>query len=223
MSIGVKGYEVYICTLDKDVLYIGSGRINRHKHCNSGTSHVYGLNKLHFEGNIFDVNLKFFLTKEESLEEEKRLINQHLPRFNIVHTSKNTSKVDWLHNGDKLRKAFIYFNRFPEKSSMFRKMNNLLDLFLDAHKLPMIESEGVLLRTRSYYKSRGYHKIYNLIKNHKCTNSPSARTFLTFFSLLKLALEKSYEKEFNFTWFREGNSFAEDLLSFEDIFGHNEI
>lgn len=77
MTAGVKGYEVYICTLDKDVLYIGSGRINRHKHCNSGTSHVYGLNKLHFEGNIFDVNLKFFLTKEESLEEEKRLINQH--------------------------------------------------------------------------------------------------------------------------------------------------
>ena len=218
MTAGVKGYEVYVCTLDKDVLYIGSGRLNRHKHCNSGTSHVYELNKLHFEGKIFDVKLKFFSTKEESLEEEKRLISQHLPRFNIVHTSKNTSKADWLRNGDKLRKAFKYYNKFPENSSMFNKMNDFLNLFLEIHQLPMIESEGVLLRGRSFYKVRGHHKISNLVNNHKCTAKGVTDVFIVFFSLLKLSLEETYNKSIKFAWFDDDKSFSDELLDIEAIF-----
>ena len=47
--------EVYLCYLEDEIVYIGSGKLNRHKHCNSGTSHVYALNKLRFEGVVFDV------------------------------------------------------------------------------------------------------------------------------------------------------------------------
>ena len=213
----VKRFEVYICSLNKEVLYIGSGKVNRHKHCNSGTSHVYDLNKLHFSGNIFDIELKFFTSKEESLEEELALINQHVPKFNIVHTGKNTSKVDWLHKGDKIRKSFKHFNQFPEKSGIFKKMNNLLDLFLDVHNLPMIDHEGVLLRGRSFYKARGHYKIENLIKNYRCSTTGTTRIFIAFFSLLKLALEDTYEKSISFSWFDSGEDFSKDLLSLGEL------
>ena len=43
-------YEVYMCKFQYDVLYIGSGKIGRYTHCDSGISNVYGLNRLHFGG-----------------------------------------------------------------------------------------------------------------------------------------------------------------------------
>ena len=215
----VKKFEVYICSLNKEILYIGSGKVNRHKHCNSGTSHVYELNKLHFNGNVFDIELKFFNTKEDSLEEEKTLISRNIPKFNILHTGKGSGRADWLQNGDKLRKAFKYYNRFPDDSSMFNKMNKFLNLFLEVHQLPMIESEGVLIRGRSFYKTRGYHKIENLIKNHRCAVKGGANVFITFFSLLKLSLEETYNKKIRFAWFDKDESFAEELLDINTIFG----
>ena len=44
-------YEVYICKVDGEIVYIGSGKHGRHKHCTSGCSHVYELNKMHFLAN----------------------------------------------------------------------------------------------------------------------------------------------------------------------------
>ena len=219
MSRKTKGFEVYICSLDKEILYIGSGKINRHKHCNSGISHVYELNKLHFEGKTFTIELKFFDTKEDSLEEEINLISKHVPKFNILFTGKSSGRVDWLRNGDKLRKAFKYYNKFPENSSMFNKMNDFLNLFLEVHQLPMIESEGVLLRGRSFYKVRGHNKISNLLKNHRCTSKGVTDVFIIFFSLLKLSLEETYNKSIKFAWFDDDKSFSDELLDIETIFG----
>lgn len=222
MSRKAKGFEVYICSLDKEILYVGSGKIDRHKHCNSGTSHVYGLNKLHFEGKTFTVELKFFDTKEESLEEEMNLISKHIPKFNILFTGKGSSRVNYLHNGDKLRKAFKKYNRFPENSNMHNKMNNFLNLFLEVHKIPMIEYEGgVLLRSRLFYKVRGHDKICNLIKNHRCTAKGGTNVFITFFSILKLSLEETFNRDMKFAWFEDCKSFSEDLLDVEALFGYD--
>ena len=57
MSVSIKGYEVYVCKNGSEVVYIGEGRFGRHKHCNSGTSHVYELNKLHFDGVVLEVDV----------------------------------------------------------------------------------------------------------------------------------------------------------------------
>lgn len=221
MSRKAKRFEVYICSLDKEILYIGSGKINRHKHCNSGTSHVYELNKLHFEGKTFTIELKFFDTKEESLEEEINLISKYVPKFNILFTGKGSSRVSCLHNGDKLRKAFKKYNKFPENSNMHNKMNNFLNLFLEAHKIPMIEYEGVLLRGRSFYKVRGHDKICNLIKNHRRTLKNGTSTFTVFFSILKLSLEETYNKNIKFAWFDDNSSFSEELLDVETLFRYD--
>lgn len=72
-------YEVYICKYGEDVLYVGQGKIGRHLHCNSGCSHVYGLNRLRFGDVKFTVEvLSLHKTKESAIKEENRLISRWL-------------------------------------------------------------------------------------------------------------------------------------------------
>ena len=79
-----KYFEVYAAfDEDSELLYIGSGKKNRHKHCNSGRSHCIELNKMVFtdEKIIVKVVAKF-LTKEESENYEIELIRRHKPKYN---------------------------------------------------------------------------------------------------------------------------------------------
>ena len=81
-------FEVYVCKQDGVVIYVGEGRFGRHKHCTSGTSHVYALNKLHFDGVEVDVEIvKVFKTKEEAQGYEQLLIDKYLPAHNIKGTT----------------------------------------------------------------------------------------------------------------------------------------
>ena len=48
-------YEVYACKYNGEYVYIGSGKHGRHRHCTSGCSHVYELNKMHFDGTMNDM------------------------------------------------------------------------------------------------------------------------------------------------------------------------
>ena len=83
MTASVKGYEVYVCKKGSEIVYIGEGKFGRHKHCKSGTSHVYELNKLHFEGVELEVKVvKAFETKKEAEHFEKLLIDEHQPIYN---------------------------------------------------------------------------------------------------------------------------------------------
>ena len=89
-------YEVYMCKFQDDVLYIGSGKIGRHTHCDSGISNVYGLNRLHFGGVELDVKvLKTFKNQKDSIDEEVRLIKLYSPKFNKVYNlSTNSHKLN---------------------------------------------------------------------------------------------------------------------------------
>ena len=83
-----KSYEVYICKHNGTVVYIGEGKFGRHKHCLSGTSHVYDLNRLHFEKeNVICEVVKVFSTKEESQDLENILIDKYQPIYNIKNKS----------------------------------------------------------------------------------------------------------------------------------------
>ena len=216
MSRVKERFEMYLCYHGDRLLYIGSGALYRHKHCNSGTSHVYELNKLHFEGVKFDVKVKYFETKEEALEEEQRMIKQHLPELNTVFTTRNMDKSKWVQKYAKVRKSFARNNKFDVKSVNHVKMNEFLDDFLELHPLPLIATEGVLLRGRSYYKSRGCSKFENLVKN---TRTVRNSTFINLFSILKISLEEVFERPIEFAWFKEGVSFKDELLTMDEMFG----
>lgn len=84
-------YEVYVCKYKEDVLYVGQGKVGRSSHCNSGCSHVYGLNRLHFGKVDFTVDVvSLHETQKEALDEECRLISKLKPKFNKRNNDINS-------------------------------------------------------------------------------------------------------------------------------------
>lgn len=76
---------VYFAKHGDEIVYIGQGNKDRWKHCNSGKSHCYGLNALHFQGSTVCVEIfKDGMSKQEALKLERRLICQHRPQLNTV-------------------------------------------------------------------------------------------------------------------------------------------
>lgn len=114
MNTGIKDtQEVYMVTGENTVCYyVGSGKLGRHKHCLSGVSHVYELNKLHFLSKE-DLTVKVvatFATKEEAMQKELELIRHYNPLFNKVHNSKDP-RTESCQFGLKLRAyLFNYLN-----------------------------------------------------------------------------------------------------------------
>lgn len=85
-------YEVYVVSVDDgDVLYIGQGKLGRHQHCDSGLSHVYGLNRLHFGKVKLKVEVvETFKTKAESEKREFELIKKFNPKFNLKNNGDSS-------------------------------------------------------------------------------------------------------------------------------------
>ena len=90
-------HEVYVVlNKDDEYLYIGSGKSGRHKHCLSGTSHVYELNKMHFDKEEYFVNvIATGLDKDESLRIEQEMILNLNPAFNKVGKKVEPDDVDF--------------------------------------------------------------------------------------------------------------------------------
>lgn len=76
-------YEVYIGRLDGVVVYIGEGKLGRHKHLNSGLSHVYEANRAHFEHKTIEIEIVgLFPSKECVRKKESELITYYKPLWN---------------------------------------------------------------------------------------------------------------------------------------------
>lgn len=74
---------VYVAYYEGEVVYVGKGYGTRYLHCNSGTSHCYELNKLHFEGKEVEVIILadgLYDADAKSLESE--IIADLKPRHN---------------------------------------------------------------------------------------------------------------------------------------------
>ena len=110
--------EVYIAKLDNVIVYIGSGSNGRHRHVNSGTSHVYELNKDHFNGISFDIEvIGNNYTKEESLVVEKELIEKYQPKYNRVYRNKDRS-ISANERRDFYKKANSYYESLRHKTKL---------------------------------------------------------------------------------------------------------
>ena len=129
MSKDLKNYIVYVVRFEDEIVYIGSGIKDRQNHCTSGTSHVYDLNRLHFEGKVVDVQVvRGNITKQESLVIEKELILLHRPAFNKVYLrDKNTA----------IQNANIASNLIKEMRYQFKLMFGRD--FLDRYNQPIAE------------------------------------------------------------------------------------
>jgi len=76
-------YLVYKVLIGSNVVYVGEGRCGREKHAISGCSHVYELNKLHFEGVEVAVEIdSWHTTKSKAVKREAVLIGRLQPVYN---------------------------------------------------------------------------------------------------------------------------------------------
>lgn len=156
MSSKSKIYEVYICKHEDVVVYVGSGKMGRHKHCVSGVSHCYGLNKLHFtESEKVHVDvIALFQDKKESLDYEKSLIMLHKPIFNTIF---NKDVMNDLVNRSKgLRNRFINLAVDEDVSDInLEKFKNLLSEFFNFYSFSDVESGNITIYTGTFYKKMG--------------------------------------------------------------------
>lgn len=86
-----EGYYVYIAKIDDSVKYVGMGKNLRYLHCNSGTSHNYALNKLHFSDKSKDMVIEIYkegLSKEKAALLEIKLIADMEPECNTQRVFK---------------------------------------------------------------------------------------------------------------------------------------
>lgn len=110
-----ENYIVYCCYTKDEVLYVGCGKLGREKHCQSGVSHVYELNKAHFlhkycgeHTKMYTKIVKYFQTKKQAEEYERELIISILPKHNkaVAQAEKLVSdRFGWLDNAHKQKKS----------------------------------------------------------------------------------------------------------------------
>lgn len=176
-------YEVYMCKMDNEVIYIGSGKHGRHQHCTSGTSHVYELNKLHFSKCNVSVNvLQSNLSKEQSLRLEKELILQYLPRFNKVYKEKfRNFAVDKKTIMDVFVKSLIE-NGVKKSSEQHKKYIQAISDFITFYGITSLqdglylsikdiskykETRPFSIRLRCLDTSQYLYSIFNISKESK--------------------------------------------------------
>lgn len=121
---------VYACHNNIDLLYIGHGKVGREKHVNSGTSHVYELNRDHFLcGNLVTVILKYFDTKKEASEYEEEIIRKCLPKYNKMvkdAEQKVSDSFGWLDNAHKVKKKLDLLFEIVDNTNSFKLKGNKL-------------------------------------------------------------------------------------------------
>ena len=166
-----RNFEVYRA-VDKDgnLLYIGSGRRTRHKHCNSGISHSYELNKMHFNGEFIGVEIiKDNLTKSESVEFEKTLILGLKPAFNKDYLCKD--KFNMVREHARVPGDIVNYirNDIDETNKSIRiKWSRLLKEFFNKYPLGTLLS-GIYLGREECRKwcssshKNGKYKYFNNI------------------------------------------------------------
>lgn len=149
--------EVYVCKMNGEIVYVGKGKKGRHKHCNSGTSHVFELNKIYFtEGSdVLDVIVvKYFQTDEEARKYEKLLISKYSPKFNKALTS-NCNKASTSSESLKMRreiKAYIKDKEVKKLGDNYSKYYKLVDEFLDHFGYTFVKSKDFILYGAMFYR-----------------------------------------------------------------------
>lgn len=168
--------EVYVARDESGVaLYVGQGRVGRSSHCNSGTSHVYELNKMHFNGEpILVETVLSGISREDAKQEEIKLIKDLEPRYNVVHTKENYERRSKMANYSLLFNKYVRYRLTRHEQYQEETVaTKTYDATLAKYPLKLfMGSDGVLMSHKdrnhviSYSKprnSKGKHKLLSEI------------------------------------------------------------
>ena len=156
-------FEVYICKFEDSVVYIGSGSLNRHKHCASGTSHVYELNEIHFSSERDKLSVEvveFFNNKNDSLAYEKDLILMYQPTYNkaiLNQSSYNTGAEAY----NLLKQMLIEIDNYELTDGAKLKLELLIREFFGYYRYNRISMLDIPIYNIGTYKKVGKIHLKN--------------------------------------------------------------
>ena len=155
-------YEVYVCKLGNNVLYVGQGLKGRHEHCTSGVSHVYELNRLHFTGDIVDVSVVLSgLDKETALQQEAALIQELKPILNKVGYNFNLLSTRYY-------EIACLLCRYPNNEELTSEMQDILKV--DSELKLFVETIGIeAIKATSFHKAKSRVKYQKYVGEHEDT------------------------------------------------------
>lgn len=163
-----KVYELYHCKYQGEVVYIGQGARGRHRHCNSGCSHVYELNEIYFtEGkDVLEVSVvQEFFDKEVAEKQEVVHIQKYRPKLNKVHndSSKRQAKVQ-----ESITLKRVLMSKYKEISSKKLttsdedKYINLVNEFYNYFGFKAITDKSFILFSANHYATANLYYLKNL-------------------------------------------------------------
>ena len=169
-----KMYELYYCIYKGEVVYIGQGAKGRHTHCNSGCSHVYGLNEIHFREGTDALETKVVLMgrdKEKMVELEREHILTLRPKFNSQYLKRRVENPQTVVENMNMKKDLLEYPKIhagkKEGDIFVQKYKNLCYEFLEFHSVQDIRDKNILMFKRSTYGKFGAKYLESLIRNIK--------------------------------------------------------
>lgn len=154
-----------MCKLNDEVIYIGQGKVGRSKHCLSGCSHVYELNKLHFNGVAASIDIVLLSSNREAvIEYEKELILKYKPKLNSVYVKDDRNKLQpFIH---KFRSEFkVSKIALRIKGSNSSKFDRLLKEFTCFYRYSDINDGSIVVYSRHHYIDMNFHHLAQLSRS----------------------------------------------------------
>ena len=170
-------FYVYKATgLNNEILYIGKGTGGRLRHCNSGISSSFELNKYYFENGSDSISVeivKRFETDKEALSYERFCIQTLKPMFNKVLAVREVlTDYEKLQNG-----LLINFKRLGSQYYDAFHCNDVQTMHLISQQCPRlvdyVEELGIeALRTCGFQESKVKRKYNESVGASKLVESP---------------------------------------------------
>ena len=159
-------FEVYVASYEGDVVYVGHGALGRHKHLNSGKSHLLQANKLYFEGkSIGIVVVSLYDSKEEAKQAEIEMIEELSPLWNIDH-NRCTLKDDGYtlrFTGDII--SDLFYTAIREYSSVGQIINETYEDVFSKKQLRVLD-QPLPLEDKTIIEEECIKQLFALIESH---------------------------------------------------------
>lgn len=190
-----KVYEVYQCKYKGEIVYIGQGGRGRHRHCNSGVSHVFELNEIFFtEGSdeLFVEVVNEYDCKEDAESREILLIRKHIPTFNKVYNNnlhRNQKVLDSKKLKDNLLNASVKLSDNELTVLCTQKYEGIVSEFYKFFGFKSIVSKSFTLFGANHYKSLEFHHLRNLsstVRTQNIVKRSSENPYILFIKALYL-------------------------------------
>lgn len=184
MTIQSKVYELYHCKYKGEVVYVGQGARGRHRHCNSGVSHVFELNKIYFTDGAEALSVEVLMqdkNKDVVVKAEEEYILARKPRFNKV-LNNNVSRFKSVNDSITLRKMLLDVGEKNLSKKKLEKYNSLVLEIVDYFGYTSIINGNYLIEGKVIYQRLGKHNLRLLARwirsSEEVTNNQNSHFYL---------------------------------------------